>query len=159
MILATTVKKQTYNHTKNQKISNCWRFHSIVVSSVGCQWHYHGLINYKDTKAKCRHLKKLPVKGQAAGVWGLLPLLWPHTTTTTPYTMYTYVYSEYLFTQGRGGRRWTSEKVKGATVHKAGSKIPTWLTVSPVYKLWQTPAAKSLLQANFLWRHFALVSI
>jgi hypothetical protein len=23
----------------------------------------HGLINYKDTKAKCRHLKNLPVKG------------------------------------------------------------------------------------------------
>ncbi len=30
----------------------------------------------------------------------------------------------------------TREKVRGATVHKAGSKISTWLTVSPVYKLW-----------------------
>ncbi len=25
--------------------------------------YIHGLINYTDTKAKCRHLKKLPVKG------------------------------------------------------------------------------------------------
>ncbi len=35
-----------------------------------------------------------------------------------------------------GGESWTREKVRGATVHKAGSKIPTWLTVSSVYKLW-----------------------
>jgi hypothetical protein len=27
-------------------------------------------------------------------------------------------------------------RLQGATVHKAGSKIPTWLNVSPVYKLW-----------------------
>ncbi len=33
-----------------------------------------------------------------------------------------------------GGGRWTREKFRGAIVHKAGSKIPTWLTVSPVYK-------------------------
>jgi hypothetical protein len=29
----------------------------------------------------------------------------------------------------------TREKVSGATFHKAGSKIPTLLTSSPVYKL------------------------
>jgi hypothetical protein len=37
------------------------------------------------------------------------------------------------------GERWerlTREKVKGALVHKAGSEIPTLLTVSPVYKLY-----------------------
>jgi hypothetical protein len=42
-------------------------------------------------------------------------------------------------TQGRGvgkGGGWTREKVRVAIVHKAGSKIPPWLTVSPVYKLW-----------------------
>jgi hypothetical protein len=37
---------------------------------------------------------------------------------------------------GKGGESWTREKVRGATVHKAGSKIRTWLTVSSVYKLW-----------------------
>jgi hypothetical protein len=26
-------------------------------------WFSHGLINYKDTKAKCRYLKKLTCKG------------------------------------------------------------------------------------------------
>jgi hypothetical protein len=44
----------------------------------------------------------------------------------------------YLFTQGRGervGGELTRENVTGAIVHKAGEKIPTWLTVSPVYKL------------------------
>jgi hypothetical protein len=35
----------------------------------------------------------------------------------------------------RGGAELTIEKVRGATVHKAGSKITTRLTVSPVYKL------------------------
>jgi hypothetical protein len=42
------------------------------------------------------------------------------------------------------------EKVRMAIVHKAGSKIPTWLTVSLVYKLWKTPAAKSLYRSIFL---------
>ncbi len=35
-----------------------WRF---------CEWH--GLINYIDNKAKCRHLKNLPVRDLAAGVY------------------------------------------------------------------------------------------
>jgi hypothetical protein len=35
---------------------------------------------------------------------------------------------------GKGGEL-TREKVRGATVHKAGLKIPTGLTVSLVYKL------------------------
>ncbi len=48
-------------------------------------------------------------------------------------------------TAGKGeGGAWIREKVRGATVHKVGSKIPTRLAVSPVYKLWKTPAAKSL---------------
>jgi hypothetical protein len=34
------------------------------------------------------------------------------------------VYTAYLFTQRRRGEL-TKEKVKGATVHKAGFKIPT----------------------------------
>ncbi len=38
-----------------------------------------------------------------------------------------YVYTVYLFTKGRvgGGESSTREKVRVATVHKAGSKIPT----------------------------------
>ncbi len=61
--------------------------------------------------------------------------------------------------QREGGRSWTREKVRGATVHKAGSKIPTWLTVSPVYKIWWTPGAKSLCRSiSFRCRHFASVS-
>ncbi len=65
-----------------------------------------------------------------------------------------------LITQGRGWGResWTWEKVRGARVHKAGWNIPTWLTASPVYKLW-TSAAKSLYRSIFRWWHFALMSI
>ncbi len=48
------------------------------------------------------------------------------------------MYTVFLFTQGggEGGESWTREKVSGETVKKSGSKIPTWLTVSPVYNLW-----------------------
>ncbi len=53
--------------------------------------------------------------------------------------------------KGRGGgESWNREKVRGATVHRAGSKVPTWLTASPFYKLWETPAAKSLYD-TLLW--------
>ncbi len=39
--------------------------------------------------------------------------------------------------RGGGGEtgELTKEKIKGATVHKAGSKIPTLLAVSPVFPL------------------------
>jgi hypothetical protein len=47
-----------------------------------------------------------------------------------------YLYTVYLFTHGKGeGGKLTRETVGGATVHKAGWKIPTGLTVSAVYKL------------------------
>ncbi len=37
--------------------------------------------------------------------------------------------------KGRGDLE-PERRQQGATVHKAGSKIPTWLPVSPVYTLW-----------------------
>ncbi len=45
------------------------------------------------------------------------------------------VYSILIHTGKGGGRVETREKVIGIIVHKAGSKIPTRLTVSPVCKL------------------------
>ncbi len=41
-----------------------------------------------------------------------------------------------LIHKGKGGGELTREKVKGAIVHKAGSKVATRLTLSPVYKLY-----------------------
>jgi hypothetical protein len=69
--------------------------------------------------------KKLTYRDFAAGVNLLMP------RTPYPSPLHTvYVYTVYLFTQGR--REWgefsTREKVCGATVHKAGSKIPTRLS-------------------------------
>ncbi len=57
-------------------------------------------------------------------VWGPQPHTTPHTLCTC--TQYTYSHRK------EGGESWTREKVIGATVHKAGWKIPTWLTVSPL---------------------------
>jgi hypothetical protein len=48
-----------------------------------------------------------------------------------------YVCTVNLFTQGRGeGGELTREKVRGARASQSRSKIPTWLTVSLVYKLY-----------------------
>ncbi len=71
---------------------------------------------------------------------------------TVVYTCIQYNYSHRE--EGRG-ESWTREKVRGATVHKAGSTIPTWLTESPEKHLPQI-----LFTGQFFrWRHFALVSI
>jgi hypothetical protein len=88
------------------------------------------------------HLKKLTCKGTLRQAFICLG---PHAPPL--YTVY--VHTVYLFTQGRVevGECCTREKVRGATAHKAGSKIPTLLTVSPVYN---TPAAKSLYRSIFL---------
>jgi hypothetical protein len=101
----------------------------------------HGLINYKDIKAKCRRLKILPVKGLCGRCLYLSEAPSPPMTPYPPSPLHTvYVYTVYLYPQGwgmgGGGVELTREKVRGETVHKVGSKIPTWLTVSPVYKLW-----------------------
>ncbi len=82
----------------------------------------------------------------------------PRTPYPSPlYTLYTCI--QYTCSLGKGGESWSSEKVRGATVHKAVSKILTCLTVSPVYKLWETPAAKSFTGQFFRWRHFAFVTV
>jgi hypothetical protein len=82
------------------------------------------------------HLKNWPVKGlcgMCLSVWGPEP----HTPPPPLHTVY--VNTVYLFTQGRGGGgrvepEGMKEKRDGrATVHKARSKIPTWLSGSPVH--------------------------
>ncbi len=75
--------------------------------------------------------KNLPVKrlcGRCLSVWGPEPHTSPPPLHTVLYTVIKYTYSH---REGGRGESWTREKVRGATVHKAGSKIPTWLTVSP----------------------------
>jgi hypothetical protein len=93
-----------------------------------------GKIRFIEGNAKCRHLKKWPVKGlcgRCLSVWGQQPYTHP------PYTCIVNVYTVYFFTQVREeGWELNQRAGRWATVHKAGSKIPSWLTVSPVYKLW-----------------------
>jgi hypothetical protein len=62
--------------------------------------------------------KNSPVKDFAAGVY-LNEAQNPHTLT------HCILYAVYLFTRGGGrGQSSTREKVRGATVHIAGPKIP-----------------------------------
>ncbi len=74
----------------------------------------HGLINYIDTKEKCRHLKKITFKGTLVQVCVYLfeGLSSPH---MTPYpSSHTVLYTCILYTY-----------LHRATVHKAWSKIMT----------------------------------
>jgi hypothetical protein len=82
--------------------------------------------------AKCRHLKNLTVKvlcGRCLSIWG------PGPPNPLPLTNCIRVYSKLIHT-GKGGESWTREKGRGERVHKAGSKIPTLMFVSLVYKPW-----------------------
>ncbi len=113
----------------------------------------HGLTNNIDTKAKCRHIKKnwlvkglcdrcLPVcrpppllglclgwssnlvgseSGQIQSVKLMQNMVSNRTQHPPPPPSHT------LFVwKGEGAESWTREKVRGTTVLKAGSKIPTW---------------------------------
>jgi hypothetical protein len=83
--------------------------HAVYLSSNACN---HGLINYKDTNAKCRHLQKLTCKGTLRQV--------SESQNPVPVPP---VYTVYLFTvePERRGREATQE----STDPKAGVKIPT----------------------------------
>jgi hypothetical protein len=115
----------------------------MIVNINQCNY---GIINYIDTKAKCRHLNKLTCKGTRVQVFicsRLPPLLgfclgwssnfvgfepgqiqsiklvqtWSPTRLNTPYHLSAHTARIYsTLTQERGGR---VEKVRGATVHKA----------------------------------------
>ncbi len=74
--------------------------------------------------AKCSHLENFTLKGTLRQ---LFICLRPRTSYPPPlHTVY--VFTVYLFTEGKG-ESWTREEQQ---FHKAASKIPTWLTVSPV---------------------------
>jgi hypothetical protein len=133
----------------------------------------HGLLNYVDTKAKCCHLKKLICTGTLRQV-----VICLSNTPSSPsqgggegerdepekrgvVICLSNTPSSPSQGGGGGGERWTREKRRGATDHKARSKIPTWLTESPL--LQSINSAKHLLQSPFTgnlfrWLHFALPS-
>ncbi len=96
----------------------------------------HGLINYTDTNAKYRHLKKFAYKGTSRQVFVCL--------ISPPYTLFTYMY---LFTQGS----WVRENFRGTTVYKDGSKIPTWLNILFVQSI---DSYKHLPQSLFTGQFF-----
>jgi hypothetical protein len=120
---------------KQQKPNSALR--QSALSGVVTEHRVYVYRPLKDKAHKCRHLKKLTCNGTLRQVFIRLRArtLYPpplHTVFTK-----LHVYTVYLFTQGRRGRgeSWTREKGRGATVHKAKWKIPTWLTASPILYL------------------------
>ncbi len=112
-----------------------------------------------DGNAKCHQLEKLTCKVTLRQVFICLR---PRISYPTPlYTLHTCIQSTCSHREG-GGESWSSEKVRGATVHKAGSKILTCLTGSP---LLQSMNSEKLLPQSpftgqfFRWWHFALVTV
>jgi hypothetical protein len=78
--------------------------------------------------AKCLHIKKLTCKGN---LWHVFICLRPRSLSPPPLlthctcTVCKRVCSiRILIHTGKGGKNCTRQKVRGATVHKAGSKIP-----------------------------------
>jgi hypothetical protein len=111
-------------------------------SFVLLTWVSQGLINYIDTKAKCRQLKKLTCKGTLRQVFICLrpaSLLRPHGPyRPPPYTLYTSILYILIHTW-RGGERVKPERrLEGQQFTKLGRKS-TWLTVSPVYTFFGPP--------------------
>jgi hypothetical protein len=100
-----------------------WRFLAGMVAVV----FHHRKIRLIEGNAKC-HLNKSTCKMDfAAGIHlseaqNPIPLPPPSLHTVHVYRI------QYTYSHRKGGRMWesgTREKIRGATVHRAGSKIPT----------------------------------
>jgi hypothetical protein len=115
-----------------------------------------GLINYVDTKSKCRHLQNITCKGT------LLQVL-IYLSSSPPYTLYKYMY---LFTQRREGEgrvepeRWW----EGQQITKLGWKYyydwmyaRDWLC--PVYKYDKHLPQSPFTGQFFRRQHFTLPSV
>jgi hypothetical protein len=92
----------------------------------------HRKIRLREGNAKCRHLKKFTCNGTLRQVFICLI---PRTPYPPPYTLYTCIQYTYSRREEGEGGDLNRKKGKGATVHKAGSTIATFLTESPVSKL------------------------
>ncbi len=94
----------------------------------------HGLINYIDSKAKCRHLNKFTCKGicgMCLSVWGLFHPMTPY-PPSSHCILYTLLNRE---ERGRGGEMNQREGLRGNSSKSwVVILIPTWQTetVSPV---------------------------
>ncbi len=81
--------------------------------------------------------KNWPVKCKEIGAAGVYLSEVQNPIPFSTYTLYTCIQYTYSHREkGWGGEGWTREMVRWATVHKAGSKMPTLLTVPPLYKPW-----------------------
>ncbi len=110
-------------------------------------------ITLLEGNGKCRHLKKLTCKRTLRQVFISLK---PRPHIPHPLTHCIRVFSILIHTGNGGGReRWTRERVRGATVHKAGSKIPSWLPQSPFtgkFFRWRYFFGVYIGNLSMLWR-------
>ncbi len=100
--------------------------------------------------AKCRHLNKLICKGTLRQVFICLRPRTPEAPIYPPppqplHTVYVHTVYSILIHTGKGGGVLT----RGATVHKAGSKIPDWLCLQPINS--DTHLPQSPFTGKFIW--------
>jgi hypothetical protein len=150
--------RQTTDYKFVVWVNGCCWFRTNKTNKIGHNAYPHGLINYIDTKAKCRHLTKFTIKGTLRQVfflsesppllgslWGGLALLKVRNQVTynfcSPTGLNTPTPSQphpvciicilYFDKEWVGGGELNRrEGYSGNIVNKAWSKIPTWLTVS-----------------------------
>ncbi len=90
-------------------------------------------IRLVESNAKCRYLKKLTCKGTSRQVFNLSEAPSPPIPPYSPPS--THCIRVYKFTRGRWGVPNKKKDYRG-NISQSRSKISTWLTVSPVYKLY-----------------------
>jgi hypothetical protein len=83
---------------------------------------YHGLINYVDTKAKCRHPNKLICKGTLQQVFICLRPPPPQLKTPHPPPSHTLSVYTVLFDSGMGERIEPERRLEGQQFTKLGLK-------------------------------------
>jgi hypothetical protein len=119
----------------NLLLEIAWKRYDPKPSVTG---EHHGIINYIDAKEKCWHLKSLPVKGlcgRCISDWVPPPLLGFCLGWSSKFVGSKSGQIQSVKHTGKGGESWTREKVRGATIHKAGSKISSCLTASPLQSI------------------------
>jgi hypothetical protein len=127
--LSYSIKNRVCTVPLTSKLKKNFRISRL--SSLQCSGFWPQKDKTHRRQCKMSSSKKTTCKGTLQQVFICLS---PRTPYLSPLEHCIRVYSILIHTGRGGGGSGTRETVREATVHKAGSKIPTCLNVSPVYK-------------------------
>jgi hypothetical protein len=120
----------------------------------------HGLINYIDTKPKCRHLKSWPVKGLCSGVYRSEAPSLSYDPIPRLHTVYLHTVYLLLIHTEKGGTDEPERRLEGQQFTRLGRKYQhDWLYLQSVNSDKHLPQRHPLQVYIFRWGHFALASI